>query len=240
VLLERGVADKEGVVRLALVELTGLERAQAALRAVFDTVADAILTIGPSGKIEACNAAASRLFMKPTALLVGLPAERLVPGIFRVEHERRAELVALRCDGHRFPAEVALAPLRGAEHTRLVAVISDISERKQRAAELEEALGRFRELAAHLEEVIYVIEVPTGKVQYVSPAFEKMFGCSASEASEETWPHLRSVHQDDRERVFRTIETVFALGGPLDIQFRIVRPGGAVRTIRSRGFKVKE
>jgi PAS domain S-box-containing protein len=244
VMLELGGAGPDGV-HLAIIDLSGLFRAHAAvrerearLRAVLDTVADAILAVGPDGSIESCNAAAAQLFDTPSARLVHQDARALLPGLLGLESRKRTELVATRPDGSSVPVEVAVSPLERGRTPTLVVSLTDISERKRRAAELEEALGRFRQLADHLDDAMYVLDSATGQVLYVSPAFASIFGRSLAEVDDEAWPSLRSIHPEDRERVAETVGDFFEHGGSLDLQFRIVRPDGSLRTVRSRASKI--
>jgi PAS domain S-box-containing protein len=50
---------------------------------------------------------------------------------------------------------------------------------------------------------------------------------------------LSLVHPDDRDRTERAVATLRRDGGPIDLEFRIVRPGGGVRVIHSHGALVR-
>ncbi|HEX6275726.1 MAG TPA: response regulator [Polyangiaceae bacterium] len=229
---------------VAVADLTLYIRAQASvrerearLRAVFDTAADAIVTVDENGRIDSCNAAASGLLKAAPKALAGEPLKRFLPGIAESDGARR-ELVATCADGSTVPVEVAVARFTSPGPANLVVCLTDISERKRRAAELEEALGRFREMAAHIDDAMYVLDSSTGATLYVSPAFERIFGRSLSDVDEETWPSLRSVHPDDRDRVAAEAGKLFSEGGSMNLTFRIVRPDGSIRTVRSRASKI--
>ncbi len=58
---------------------TALEEAR--LRAVFETVADAVLIVDDHGRIEDANPAAERIFGRERSRLTGLPFSRLVPSV---------------------------------------------------------------------------------------------------------------------------------------------------------------
>jgi PAS domain S-box-containing protein len=96
---------------------------------------------------------------------------------------------------------------------------------------------RFRQVAAAIDDVIWLVELTgSGRFHYVSPAYERIFGRSLSEPGVTSLSWLSSVHPDDRQRL-----TVIWLSGhsePLEVEYRIVRPDGAVRWLRSRTFPI--
>jgi PAS domain S-box-containing protein len=233
------------VLDLAVIELSGLFRAQAAvrerearLRAVLDAAADAIVTVDRSGRIDSCNTAATRLFKASPAWLLGQELKRLVPEFATPDRSTRTELVARCADDSTAPVEVYAAELEPGEPAQLVVCLTDISERKRRDAELAETLSRFREMAAHIDDALYVLDSRTGEALYVSPAFEGIFGRALADVGEEAWPSLRSVHPDDRDRVAAAAGRLFSEGGSMNLSFRIVRPDGSIRTVRSRASKI--
>jgi PAS domain S-box-containing protein len=248
VMLEVAASETRAqTLRVAIIDLSRLEQArntarerEARLRAVLDTVADGILIVDELGKIVSCNAAATALLRTSAAWLIGQPASGVLPGFGRVEPGLRQELTGIRSDDTRLPVEVAVTTLRIGGAVQRVAVVTDISERKRRDLELHEALERFRQMADHLDDAIFIAEAPSGAPLYVSPAYDKIFGRPAAGEPGEAWPYLRSLHPDDRERMQRVIEELLTRGGTIDEQFRVVRPDGAVRTVRCRASMLGE
>ncbi len=115
--------------------------------AVFDGAKDAMITINPSGSIETLNPATARLFgYAPDALLrrdVGILFE-VAPDRGRVEtflkrlQARRTlntskaeEFWARRQDGSTFLADVTVSPVPLADGHRYLAVLRDVTERRQ-------------------------------------------------------------------------------------------------------------
>ena len=229
----------ETFVRLAVVDLTAAKRAEERLHehegrlaAVLESVPDGILTVSPDGQIESCNGAAARLLHGGRARLVGLPIQRVIPSFEELVGRERSEAVVKRGDGTFFVAEVAIT----SSATRFVAVITDITERKRRQAEHEEALARFELMAEHIDDGIFFAEAESYRALYLSPGFQKIFGRNAQEI-EAAWPLIDWVHEDDRERVVKAA-TELAAGKPLDVQYRIVRPDGSFRTLNCRAFSI--
>lgn len=117
-----------------------LRDSEARLQIVVGTAPDAILTLEEDGTIASANRAAERLFgfgPKPPA---GLSLRRLVPalegnGLGRTEG---VELTAHRLDGGSFVAEVSIGEARIGERAVRVAIVRDVSARREAEARLEE------------------------------------------------------------------------------------------------------
>ncbi|HUB14087.1 MAG TPA: MHYT domain-containing protein [Acetobacteraceae bacterium] len=127
------------------------ESGRACLQAIFDAVADAIITMDRAGHVKQWSSGAQRIFgyapeeivdadiavLMPESqcssvggLLGQLGGERIVTG---------HELAAQRRDGSRFPAELALSEVRSGDEVFYTAIVRDITERKRAEAELVRA-----------------------------------------------------------------------------------------------------
>ena len=131
-----------------------LRESRAKIQAVLDTAVDAILTIDDQGTIESANPATGRLFGYAVQDLIGRNVSVLMTASDRSKHDAHIrrylktgearvvgigrEVMALRCDGSTFPAELAVSEVRYGDQRRFTGIIRDISLRKQ----AEEALLR--------------------------------------------------------------------------------------------------
>jgi PAS domain S-box-containing protein len=98
---------------------------------------------------------------------------------------------------------------------------------------------RFREIAEALGQVFWVIELtPVERVRYVSPAFERIWGCSPRELQADPRRWLGCIHADDRARVAEAFERCVSDVGEsrFAADYRIVRPDGELRWIDVRGL----
>lgn len=151
--------------------------------------------------------------------------------------------------------ETAVAAMKAGAHdyitkgnlARLVpAVERELREAQERykrhSAEhaLRESEERFRQLAENiLESVFWMADPKAAQFLYVSPAYEHIWGhpCERLYANFTRW--IDAIHPEDRQRV----QTNFldqSLAGRYDEEYRIVRPDGAVRWIRDRGFPIQD
>jgi len=129
------------------------------------------------------------------------------------------------------------------EVERLLATIREREEieytlRRQRN-ELQESERRFRQIAENIREIFWVRDVVGDRITFVSPMYEEVFGRSCASLYANPRSFLDAIHVDDRARVEASILGQRA-GTPSDERFRIIRPDGAVRWVRGRGFPVPE
>jgi PAS domain S-box-containing protein len=100
-----------------------------------------------------------------------------------------------------------------------------------------EAEERFREMAENIRDVFWVCAADTGKVLYVSPAFEGIWGKTPESlfAAQGGWPD--SLLEEDVAGL-NEARSQLARGLPYQIEYRIRRPDASVRWIHDRAFPV--
>lgn len=145
-------------------DITEQKRALEALRlselrksAIHDTSLDAIITMDHEGKVSDLNPAAERIFGYDRNEALGRTvAELMIPQRLREQHReglerylatgagpvlgKRIELPALHADGHEFPVEISISPVRGIEPPMFTATVRDITDAR-RAAEAQTRLA---------------------------------------------------------------------------------------------------
>lgn len=121
-----------------------------------DAVPDALLLVGPRGRIDYANPYAHTVFGYQPGTLGGLGIEALVPPESRQHHaahrsayagqptaremgNRTMALFGLRADGSQFPAEIRLSPLPSTDRMLTAAVVRDVSGHRRLESELEAA-----------------------------------------------------------------------------------------------------
>jgi PAS domain S-box-containing protein len=122
---------------------------------------------------------------------------------------------------------------------RMVGSTRDITERKQREEALRQSEEKFRQLAESIQEVFFLRSVDDYQMLYVSPAYEKIWGLSCQSLYDNPMSCLESIHPDDRDRVHAAFTGHLKSGqGDCNIEYRIIRPDGTVRWIRSQASLV--
>lgn len=121
---------------LLFVQRKALQRKDAIMSRVVDSVFDGIVTFDTAGRISSCNRAAEKIFGCPAQVLLG---RSLGTWLFIEHANSKAEALAAvgpqesrakRSDGSCFPAEIAISASDTDGEWMGVAVVRDISKRK--------------------------------------------------------------------------------------------------------------
>ena len=94
----------------------------------------------------------------------------------------------------------------------------------------------FRQMAAHIQEIFWMMDARTRALIYVSPAYEKICGRSLERLQSSLVGYHEVVHPEDRDRMKERFQVL-----PKEAfseAFRIVRPDGAIRWLSCQGFPV--
>jgi len=126
------------------------------------------------------------------------------------------------------------------ELLRVVAeMLVNALERAQADQLIRDSEQRFRELAENMREVFYVWSSESGRVDYVSPAYEQLTGRKVGPVEADGVAWCDCVHADDHDRVRETWREG-ARSGAYDETYRIVRPDGEVRWVSDRATPVHD
>ncbi len=163
-----------------------LTRSEEMVSGIFEYAPDTMVVVDSNGCIERVNAQVERMFGYQRDELVGRPVESLMPDRFRRQHVGHRvgyvadphlrpmgaalELYGLRKDGSEFPVEIMLSPVAAGSGTLVIAVIRDITRRKQTEAALRESADRMTDLSRRL------IEVQEGERRNIALELHDEFG----------------------------------------------------------------
>lgn len=159
-----------------------LERREAHLTSILETVPDAMIVTDERGTIESFSATAVRLFGYEPEEVIGENVRMLMPSPYREHHdgymrryletgERRIVgtgrvVTGQRKDGTTFPLELAIGEMREADRRRFTGFIRDVSDRQRaetRMAELQAELvhmSRFTALGEMASTLAHEINQP--------------------------------------------------------------------------------
>ena len=109
-----------------------------------------------------------------------------------------------------------------------------ISDDARRASDL-----RFRQMSESIEDAFFLNEAGSNRVLYVSPAYEKIWGRRSEDLYADPGAWLASIHPEDQAAA-RAFFTSGSIDAAFEVDFRILRPDGAIRVIEARGFPVHD
>ena len=157
---------------------------------------------------------------------------------------RTLEGVHRRKDGSTFPVEIRVGVFQAEERPLMLALVRDISGRREAEERIRETEARYRTLVEQIPAVTYIqepIESDNPKaITYMSPQYEAMLGYAASAeiVDEEHW--LRMLHPDDRERVLAEELKTDETGEPYRVEYRLIARDGRVVWVRDEAELVRD
>ena len=115
----------------------------------------------------------------------------------------------------------------------------DVTAEKQANRDLQDSELRFRQMAESIRDVFFLREAGASRMLYVSPAYEEIWmrSCESLYANPDAW--LEAIHPDDRASMREKYKNGIS-AGTFEYEYRIVRPDGSIRWIKSRGFPVRD
>ena len=149
------------------------------------------------------------------------------------------ELQVLHADGSVIDVSLSASAIRdGDGHVvESRAIWRDITKRKQAERERTEALTRFESIASNIPDCFWRTRVnPDGsyQVEYVSPAWEKIWGYSVDEILSNADLWLDVVLDEDRSVAQQAFEAVLKTGERQTASYRIRTRDGQVRWLEDR------
>ncbi len=206
---------------------------------LFAASPDAIVVVDASGTITQANPQVESLFGYSCPELIGKRVEILIPERFRDTHPEHRnhfskqprmrpmgaglELYGRRKDGTEFPVDIMLSPVDTPEGQVVLAVIRDVTDRKQTEAAMRLSEDRFRSLFEFSPDAI-VVSDPDGRIAEINGQVEKSFGYQRAELIGQPVENLvperfRNVHVDHRKG-YATQPRTRPMGAGLDLYGR--------------------
>lgn len=112
----------------------------------------------------------------------------------------------------------------------------DVTESRRMREALIESEARFQELISAIREVFWIREAGNGRVLYVSPSYEAIWGRPFDYLKADSLGWVADILEDDRQRVIDLYAQEHC--APFEVTFRIRRPDESVRWIRQRAFPI--
>jgi PAS domain S-box-containing protein len=227
---------------------TALRKSEEKFRSALDIETVGVLFWGPDFRLTQANPS----FLGTTGFsreeAIGLSWQELTPPEFhpaslravaQIETTGRAvpyEKQYYRKDGSRWWG--LFAPRRLADG-EVVEFVLDIDDQHRQHEALRESEERLRSFAETSTDTLWIADADTGRLEYLSPAYEAIWGEPRDAVVADSGHWATRVHPDDFERVADTLGRLKA-DGRHAIEYRIVRPDGEVRYIFDTGFAITE
>lgn len=226
-----------------------LRESESRFRSVLSALPDVVLVMSAGGEYRYIYTAKPGLLVEPVENLVGQSIHTRMPEPVRsdaqavidrtIESDEMQMLeypLTIRGEDKWFTARVV--PFGTPGDPCVLWVARDRTEQHRAEERRFESEERFRLVAAYIDEVVW-LAARDGTIEYVSPAYETIWGRSCQSLYDNSPSWLDLLHEDDRARV----EQAFEAGretGEYDVDYRIIRDDGSVRWIRDRGFAVRD
>ena len=164
-----------------------------------------------------------------------LRGERVVPGI---------EMLHADDDGREVWTNASAVPLRDGDGrvTGTAVVVADVDALKRGAEALRESEERLRQFGEASSDVLWVRGADTLRWEYLSPAFEAIYGLSRERAlgGDDLRHWAEFILPEDREQALRSLERVRD-GKQVAFEYRIRRASdGEVRWLRDTDFPMRD
>ena len=150
------------------------------------------------------------------------------------------EFRAVRRDGNVIWLSCIVTTIQWDGRDAVLATMVDVTERREAEDHLRASEERFRELVENIKEAFVVVDLPSLRISYVSPAWEEITGRRVEDAYGAGGSlMLEMSHPDDRHLVMAT-QSGLSRGEPATVIFRLLRPDGSPRWVRARRVPVRD
>lgn len=227
------------------------EKAKLYLAAIVESSQDIIIGKTLDGTITSWNAAAERIYGWTADEIIGQSVFVLYPPgsdeefrhimgkIRQGEPISHVETKRVRKDGKQIDIALTISPIKDAAGQIIgaSAIARDITALKWAQAAREESEQRLRQLTDNIHEVLWLRDVQTGQMLYVSAAFADVWGVPRDRLYEHPRSFVEFIHPEDRDRVLEALHQHY--DGDFNEEYRIVRPDGDTRWIRARTLPIE-
>jgi len=203
-----------------------------ALRSAVDSAPDGIIIVDEAGTMLFVNPMTERLFEYDRNQLVGRSVDLLLPDALRGRHATRRtayaehpqtrpmgaglELRGQRRSGTEFPVEISLSPVRSGDHVLVIAIVRDITERRNADEELARARA---DLALVDDRERIARDLHDTVIQRLFAVGLSLQGAASRAGADPAFERMRQAIDDIDETIRDIRSAIFAL--------HTRRPGGA-------------
>ncbi len=218
-------------------------------KACLEAAVDAIVVIDAAGNIEEFNPAATRMFGYSLEEVLGRNVSVLMASHDASHHDQYMnnyettgeariigigrEVKARRRDGDTFPVKLSVGKAQMPDAVRYVGIIHDLSDEQAAARALKRSEAALRSAQEIARIGTFDLALPTKGDQIYSTQLLKILGLPVSLGEGVAELMFRElVHPDDFGRLHEALKVAAAGKQYADVEYRIERPSGEVRSVR--------
>ena len=194
---EKARREQELRIQRQIAFASGIFQENITIRTLLESLAEGVVIIDNSGTILLVNTRAEEMFGYPKKELIGMPHAVLIPERFRKVHEEHEagyfkeprirpmgqllELAGRRRDGSEFPVEISLGYIETINGVLVMALVSDMTLRKQFEMRLKESEELFHiQMECVKDHAVFMLDTE-GNVLNWNAAAERLKGYGAEE-----------------------------------------------------------
>jgi len=246
------VVGASGIARDIALRLRAEQKlieSESRFRRVFENNASVMLLIDPlTGRINSANQAASAFYGYSQDQLAGMSINQIntlaSPTIgsemqLALYQQQNSFYFKHRLDsGELRDVGVHSSPMDVDGKQLLFSIVQDVTERRRVEARLQERDETFRLLTENIRELFWMMDGEGTRMQYLSPAFEEIWGFPREQAYNDLKKLKDFIHPSDKKLAEETFKKQLS-GEPTDIEFR-VSAGLGEKWIRDRCFPIHD
>lgn len=142
--------------------------------------------------------------------------------------------------GKLFPVEVRFRALESEGRLIIEAIARDITLIRKVELSLRESEQQFHQIAESMQQTLWIRDIKTGGMLYISPAFEKIWERPLAAVYEQPRLILADLHPDDREFVTRVMQQLLTEPRSMELEYRLLHPDGRIRWLRTQSFPIND
>ena len=217
---------------------------------LFNAAPDAMLIVNDHGYISDANQQAVEMFGYQRTELQGMSVENLMPPRYRSQHvslrdasfenprhrvmNAKTVLEALTKDGQEIPVEIGLNYTRDNDKSYAITTLRDITER----IKIDWVLRRNEKMLNKAQQIANVgswdWSLDSNNLLW-SEQMHRILGAPSDTAEGRYENFIDCIHPQDRNVVEKALAAAVACKHSLDLEHRIVQPGGMERIVQLRG-----
>lgn len=215
------------------------------LKATFESITDAVLTLAPDWQITYVNTQAEQLLGRSRDELIGqdmwdaFPDER--GSVYQLEYERAVrDSVPVQFEEYYEPIESWLQVAAYPSDEGLAVFFRDVTKERGTQERIRVSEERFRMVARATSDVIWDWDLATDEVWW-SEGLRATFGYDREAMPPDSKSRRRMVHPEDLNRVLAGIHA--AIDGDAETwedQYRCICADGRIAEVSDRGFIVRD